>query len=352
MATTQDYINQLKIDKQNLVNMLNGMGVEANNNETFTSLTPKVGKIVTDPILQDKSVEITENGTTSIVADEGYDGLNKVDVTVDAIEELTEELSVYNSELTTQETKIENVVSTLRNKVLASAVLQEKTIDITENGTIKITPDEAYNGLSSITLNVKVGVQGEDINDYQLVQYLKSSSTVLNGTWIDTGIYPTNKTSVEMQYNFYQQKNNWCNLFGSSRLFLIQCVAQSDTRLIGVWNNVVSSGSNIGGNGDFTKHIVKQDCNKIYFDGVLKHTYTDGQFTDTNVLRLFTGDGQDHSTIQVYYCKIWEDGVLLRDYVPCYRKSDNVAGMFDMVENKFYENQGTVAFIVGPDITE
>lgn len=81
MATTQDYINQLKIDKQNLVSMLNGMGVEASNNETFTSLTPKVGKIVTDPILQDKTITITENGTTNIVADEGYDGLYNVSVT-------------------------------------------------------------------------------------------------------------------------------------------------------------------------------------------------------------------------------------------------------------------------------
>lgn len=82
MATTQDYINQLKKDKQNLVTMLNNMGVEATDNETFTSLTPKVGKIVTDPILQDKTITITENGTTNIVADEGYNGLNNVNVTV------------------------------------------------------------------------------------------------------------------------------------------------------------------------------------------------------------------------------------------------------------------------------
>ncbi len=81
MATTQDYINQLKIDKQNLVTMLNNMGVEASENETFTALTPKVGKIVTDPILQDKTIEITENGTQTITADEGYNGLNNVSVT-------------------------------------------------------------------------------------------------------------------------------------------------------------------------------------------------------------------------------------------------------------------------------
>lgn len=82
MATTQDYINQLKIDKQNLVSMLNTMGVEASNTETFTALTPKVGKIVTDPILQDKTIEITENGTITIKADEGYNGLNTISLTV------------------------------------------------------------------------------------------------------------------------------------------------------------------------------------------------------------------------------------------------------------------------------
>ncbi len=80
MNTTLDYINQLKEDKKNLANTLNEMGVEASENETFTSLTPKVRKIVTDPILQDKSITITENGTTNIVADEGYNGLNNVEI--------------------------------------------------------------------------------------------------------------------------------------------------------------------------------------------------------------------------------------------------------------------------------
>ena len=80
MATTQELINSLKKDKDNLSSMLNTMGVETTGNESFTKLVPLVGKIVTDPILQDKSIEITENGTTTITADEGYDGLNNVDV--------------------------------------------------------------------------------------------------------------------------------------------------------------------------------------------------------------------------------------------------------------------------------
>lgn len=83
MPTIQQQINQLKKDKETLNTMLNTMGVETTGNETFTELTPLVGKIVTDPILQDKTITITENGTYNIIPDEGYDGLNSINVVID-----------------------------------------------------------------------------------------------------------------------------------------------------------------------------------------------------------------------------------------------------------------------------
>jgi hypothetical protein len=68
------------------------------------------------PKLQDKDITINENGTHSIVADKEYDGLNEVSVTVDAIEDLTSELETYDTELTEQETTIEDIVVALNNK--------------------------------------------------------------------------------------------------------------------------------------------------------------------------------------------------------------------------------------------
>lgn len=94
MNTTLEYINQLEKDKQNLNTMLNNMGVETTGNETFTQLTPLVGKIVTDPILQDKSITITKNGNITIKPDEGYDGLNSINVIVN-IEETTPVIEKY-----------------------------------------------------------------------------------------------------------------------------------------------------------------------------------------------------------------------------------------------------------------
>ncbi len=45
MATTMEYINQLKQDKNNLVNQLTEHGIEANDTETFTELIPKIANI-------------------------------------------------------------------------------------------------------------------------------------------------------------------------------------------------------------------------------------------------------------------------------------------------------------------
>ena len=45
-----------------------------------------------------------------------------------------------------------------------------------------------------------------------------------------------------------------------------------------------------------------------------------------------------------YYIKVYRSGTLVRDYVPCVRNSDGVAGLYDKVENKFYTNSGTGSF--------
>ena len=49
----------------------------------------------------------------------------------------------------------------------------------------------------------------------------------------------------------------------------------------------------------------------------------------------------------MYNLKITDGTNVIKNFVPCYRKSDNVAGLYDLVNNVFYTNQGTGNFIVG-----
>lgn len=45
-----------------------------------------------------------------------------------------------------------------------------------------------------------------------------------------------------------------------------------------------------------------------------------------------------------------ENGDYVSQLIPCFRKSDNVAGMYDLANNVFYTNVGTGSFIVGPNV--
>lgn len=117
------------------------------------------------PNMQDKSVTITTNGTTTITKDEGYDGLNNVEVTTSV-----------------------------------SPNLQNKSVSITENGTIIVSKDEGYEGLNNveITTNVvsenniksgQIGYVGMSANVRQFITDVTSLDisqlTQLNGLFQD-----------------------------------------------------------------------------------------------------------------------------------------------------------------------
>ena len=54
--------------------------------------------------------------------------------------------------------------------------------------------------------------------------------------------------------------------------------------------------------------------------------------------------------MRIYYFKIYENGVLVRNYVPCYRISDGVIGLYETVTGTFVTNAGEGTFTKGGNI--
>ena len=83
-----------------------------------------------------------------------------------------------------------------------------------------------------------------------------------------------------------------------------------------------------------------KDGEKIAVDFLIKNGY---QILETN--KHFSR-----------YCEIdiiaYDNNILVRDFVPCYRKEDGVIGLCDVVTQEFYENQGTGNFKKGEDIED
>lgn len=79
------------------------------------------------------------------------------------------------------------------------------------------------------------------------------------------------------------------------------------------------------------------------------------QYTCTENMYLlgwnYKGAPRTMGTRTVKSFRYWDkDDNLLRDMVPCYRRSDNVIGMFDLVSQTFFTNAGTGVFTVGEDV--
>ena len=71
-------------------------------------------------------------------------------------------------------------------------------------------------------------------------------------------------------------------------------------------------------------------------------------------IRLFTIVNENiyyYCYAKIYSQLIWDNtNTLVRNYVAVKRNSDNKPGMYDLVNNVFYVNQGTGEFVMGPEL--
>ena len=51
--------------------------------------------------------------------------------------------------------------------------------------------------------------------------------------------------------------------------------------------------------------------------------------------------------MRLYSCKIYDNGTLVRNFVPAKRNSDSVAGLYDTVNSVFYTSASSTAFSAG-----
>lgn len=80
---TSDIINSIKTNLTNAYTKLNDKGATIPTNKNIENLASTIETVTGGgtATLQTKSITITENGTQSVIPDEGYDGLEQVDIT-------------------------------------------------------------------------------------------------------------------------------------------------------------------------------------------------------------------------------------------------------------------------------
>ena len=193
--------------------------------------------------------------------------------------------------------------------------------------------------------------------EYQEVEYIESTGT----QHIDTGYRPyKTKTEVTFQYTGLSDVSDNLLILGSLTTSNVYYpVLYSGTLSNTTYNQFRTADKRASytnlGEYDNNKHsvIYNDENNNIYFDNVLKSTTPDLSTSSTNTIYLFSNHsssgGVNHSSCRIFSVKLTDksNNSIVRNFIPCYRKSDNVIGMYDLINNKFYTNSGSGVFLMG-----
>lgn len=193
---------------------------------------------------------------------------------------------------------------------------------------------------------------------YQEVEYIESTGT----QYINIPFNNTNASKNKYYYKYMHRnpisKSSTLlgNATGTNRIGMLWFRTDNTTRM--------SIGSVTSGSSVFKVDTILQqqlevtvevdNTNNKYSVNYNGSEYNDISFSGTSKtssgLKIFnSGSGTSQaSNIVLYNLKIWNDNTLIRNFIPCYRKTDNVIGVYDLVTSIFYGATGTLT--VGNDV--
>lgn len=184
---------------------------------------------------------------------------------------------------------------------------------------------------------------------YTQLEYIQSSGTQR----INTNYNPTQNTRVLTKAYFNAISSSTTSYFfgaaTSSKNAAYECGSANSK--IGIVHNTTESQFTFPSTNPFT---IDYNKNVIYFNGSQVGTFAASTFTSSHTLYIFDTNRNNAayrpiSAITLYSFKVYTNDVLQRDYVPC-RNQSNEIGLYDVVNNIFYGNAGSGAFVAGQEV--
>ena len=180
---------------------------------------------------------------------------------------------------------------------------------------------------------------------YKWLEYIQSSGT----QYVDTKFKANNNTRVLIDAEYIDTSGEYPILFGArttvgQNMFSLMyntSYFRSDynTAYTQQWESVATG-----------RRVYDKNKETTTINGVSK-SYTNSAFQcDVNLTLLClnnNGTKQWFASAKVYSCQIYDNGTLVRDFIPC-QKPDGTIGLWDDVNSVFYGNAGTGTFTAGP----
>jgi len=180
---------------------------------------------------------------------------------------------------------------------------------------------------------------GDFIAGPKKLDYIESTGT----QYIKTGVYVDSNVDVELSCQITAKGTQ--HLFGvgtnGKRYLLAQ--QSSNNRIIFDYNtsNVRIISTIVGYTSG--SHILKVINKEFFIDNVSYGVSSGATYTNPTEARIFGSDnGNGH--MKLYYCKIYNNDILVRDFIPVL-DTNNIACLYDRISETFFYNQGTGDFL-------
>ena len=211
--------------------------------------------------------------------------------------------------------------------------------------------------------------------EYQQVEYISTNG---GGGFVMTDLTPTGKSSMRMvatPNSVTASQNFWCARGANSNTQTFTMFSLPTSLRYDYGNETGSGYGVIAAN---TKYVLSAEKNRGWLNGTTalsaysQSEYTAGgpivfmasYYNGYNYANKTLSNPANYGNMKMYGATVWDSGAVTGYFVPCYRKSDNKIGLYDIINNKFHAGAGTglskggdvyitsaTEFAVGKDVT-
>ena len=206
------------------------------------------------------------------------------------------------------------------------------TIDFLGNNDVVDIDNEPVKSLSKDTewiFQCVAGEKGKLPSTYRKLEYIQSSGK----QYIDTGVIVKDITEIKVDFQAV-------TILSGENQYASSWVDYSNHIQIGInGNTFIDSG---GVTYSQTSSVTaRTQAVGVPVGTVNLHLYLFAQSESTGALHYSSG--------RIFSCQITTADGLVRNFIPC-KNPDGVIGMYDVVNDEFYQNSGSDTFIAGMDL--
>lgn len=185
--------------------------------------------------------------------------------------------------------------------------------------------------------------------EYQQILYLQSTGTQYIDTGVDLFSVENHKIIIDFEPTIlYNYNTIWGTSYDADTF---EGWIYGNGNLASRYNNTrYGSDNSVTINNRYTLELQKNGTTltKTLNNNLIGSNTASSKITSANFYLFLSGS--DYGKYKLYSSQLYKNNELVRDFVPCYRKSDNVAGLYDIINGTFYTNAGSGTFEIGPKI--